>query len=152
MMTAVLAPLGGRLVDKQGARAVVLLGMGLLGTGCVLVAITSHPLAFLLAFGGVAATGFGLVAIHVVSAAVEQEFDTNQGLATGIATSGSTAGQLLIVPAVALLLSAYDWRWGVRVTRACDFRLDVLHQPVVPGWLAPEHDGECLRRQRGEFR
>ena len=67
MMTAVLAPLGGRLVDKQGARAVVLLGMGLLGTGCILVAITSHPLAFLFAFGGVAATGFGLVAIHVVS-------------------------------------------------------------------------------------
>ena len=112
MMTAVLAPLGGRLVDKQGARAVVLLGMGLLGTGCILVAITSHPLAFLLSFGGVAATGFGLVAIHVVSAAVEQEFETNQGLATGIATSGSTAGQLLIVPAVAVLLSAYDWRWA----------------------------------------
>ncbi|WP_282606342.1 MFS transporter [Pelagibius sp. Alg239-R121] len=110
MMTAVLAPLAGRLVDRQGARAVTLLGMGLLATGCFLVAVTSHPVAFLVAFGGIAATGFGLVAIHVVSAAVEQEFDANQGLATGIATSGSSAGQLLIVPLLAVLVASYDWR------------------------------------------
>ena len=100
MMTAILAPLGGRLVDRQGARAVTLLGMGLLAAGCFFVAATSHPWAFLLAFGGVAATGFGLVAVHVVSAAVEQEFDRNQGLATGIATSGASAGQLLVVSLV----------------------------------------------------
>ena len=110
MMTAVLAPLGGRLVDRQGGRAVLLLGMGLLAVGCFLVAATSSPWAFFLAFGGVAATGFGLVAIHVVSTVVEQEFDANQGLAMGIATSGSSAGQFLIVPLLALLLAVYDWR------------------------------------------
>lgn len=112
MMTAVLAPLGGRLVDKQGARAVTLIGLGLLACGCFLVVVTSHPVAFLVAFGGIAATGFGLVAIHVVSTAVEQEFEANQGLATGIATSGATAGQFLIVPVLALLLSVYSWRWA----------------------------------------
>ncbi len=110
MMTAVLAPLGGRLVDRQGARAVTLLGMALLAAGCFFIAVTSHPWAFLLAFGGVAAVGFGLVAVHVVSAAVEQEFDRNQGLATGIATSGASAGQLLLVPLLALLLASYSWR------------------------------------------
>ena len=110
MMTAVLAPLGGRLVDRQGARAVTLLGMALLAAGCFFIAATSHPWAFLLAFGGVAAVGFGLVAVHVVSAAVEQEFDRNQGLATGVATSGASAGQLLLVPLLALLLASYSWR------------------------------------------
>lgn len=110
MMTAILAPLGGRLVDRQGARAVILLGMALLAAGCFFIAATSHPWAFLLAFGGVAAVGFGLVAVHVVSAAVEQEFDKNQGLATGIATSGASAGQLLLVPLLALLLASYSWR------------------------------------------
>lgn len=112
MITALIAPFGGRLVDKQGARAVILLGMGLLSFGCFLSAVTANPWAFMIAFGGVAATGFGLVAIHVVSAAVEQEFETNQGLATGIATSGSTAGQLLVVPLLAMLLAVYDWRVG----------------------------------------
>lgn len=109
---AVLAPLGGRLVDKQGARAVILIGLGALSTGCFLIAATSNPWAFALAFGGVTAAGFGLIATHVVSAAVEQEFETNQGLATGVATSGSTGGQFLIVPLLALLVATYSWRWA----------------------------------------
>jgi predicted MFS family arabinose efflux permease len=35
---------------------------------------------------------------------------SNQGLATGIAVSGSTGGQFIILPALALLIGAYDWR------------------------------------------
>ena len=112
VMMAVLAPLGGRLVDRRGARPVILLGLGALAAGCFLIAATSHPWAFFLAFGGIAAVGFGLVATHVVSTAVEQEFDTNQGLAIGIATSGATGGQFLIVPLFAVLLASFSWRWG----------------------------------------
>ena len=112
LMMAILAPLGGRLVDRQGARAVILIGLGALAAGCFLIAATSHPWAFFLAFGGVAAVGFGLVATHVVSTAVEQEFEANRGLATGIATSGSTGGQFLIVPLLAVLMTSYSWRWA----------------------------------------
>ena len=112
VMTAILAPLAGRLVDKMGARLVILIGLGALAAGCLLLAATSQAWALLLAFGGVAAVGFGLVAVHVVSAAVEQEFDSGQGLATGIATSGSTGGQFLIVPLLALLLASQSWRWA----------------------------------------
>lgn len=110
LVMAGIAPIGGRLVDKQGARAILLIGLGALAAGCFLVAVTAHALAFLLAFSGVAATGFGLVATHVVSTAIEQEVSTNKGLATGIATSGSTGGQFLFVPLLAMLIAAYDWR------------------------------------------
>ena len=112
MMTAVLAPFGGRLVDRQVARAVTLIGMAFLAVGSFLVAATSHPIAFILTFGGITAIGFGLSAVHVVSAAVEQEFDLNQGLATGIATSGATAGQLVVVPILAIVVASYSWRWA----------------------------------------
>lgn len=112
LMMAFIAPFAGRLVDRQGSRTVILLGLGALSAGCFLIAVTSHPWAFFLAFGGVAAVGFGLVATHVVSTAVEQEFDTNQGLATGIATSGASGGQFLIVPLLAVLVSNYNWRWA----------------------------------------
>lgn len=110
LVMAVIAPLGGRLVDKQGARAILLVGLGALAAGCFLVAATANPVAFFLAFSGIAAVGFGLVATHVVSTAVEQEVDANKGLATGIATSGSTGGQFVFVPLLALLISTYDWR------------------------------------------
>ncbi|MEM9470881.1 MAG: MFS transporter [Pseudomonadota bacterium] len=110
LVMAVIAPFGGRLVDKQGARAILLIGLAALAAGCFLVAATANPLAFFLAFSGIAAVGFGLVATHVVSTAVEQEVTRNKGLATGIATSGSTGGQFLIVPLLALLISTYSWR------------------------------------------
>ncbi|MEM7172366.1 MAG: MFS transporter [Pseudomonadota bacterium] len=112
MMMAVIAPFAGRLVDKHGSRSVILLGLAALAAGCFWIAVTSHPWAFFLAFAGIAGTGFGLVATHVVSVAVEQEFDKNQGLATGIATGGSTGGQFLIVPLLAVMLTATSWRWA----------------------------------------
>jgi len=115
VMMAVLAPLGGRLVDRQGARPVILIGLSALAAGCFLIAATSHPWAFFLAFGGIAAVGFGLVATHVVSTAVEQEIETNQGFAIGIATSGATGGQFLIIPLFAVLMAGSSWRWGFAV-------------------------------------
>ena len=109
LFMAAIAPFGGRLVDKQGARAILMIGLGALALGCFLVAATASPLAFFLAFSGVAAVGFGLVATHVVSTAVEQEVTNNKGLATGIATSGSTGGQFVFVPLLAILVGSYDW-------------------------------------------
>ncbi|WP_299963522.1 MFS transporter [uncultured Roseobacter sp.] len=129
LVMAAIAPFGGRLVDKQGARAILLIGLGALAAGCFLVAATVNPIAFLLAFSGIAAVGFGLVATHVVSTAVEQEVKTDRGLATGIATSGSTGGQFIFVPLLAVLISAYDWRLafvalgiGTLVVMGCVFR------------------------------
>jgi predicted MFS family arabinose efflux permease len=93
-------------------RATLGLGLALAGGGCMIVSATGNALVFVLAFGGVAATGFGVVATHVVSTAVAHLFDRNRGLATGIATSGATAGQFLIVPLVAVLMTSFSWRWS----------------------------------------
>lgn len=118
IVMALIAPAAGRLVDRQGSRAVMLMGLAALAAGCFLVALTAHPVAFVLAFGGIAGIGFGLIATHVVSTAVEQEFTVNQGFATGIATSGATAGQFIIVPLLALLLSEWSWQWAFVVLGA----------------------------------
>jgi predicted MFS family arabinose efflux permease len=52
------------------------------------------------------------VATHVVSTAIARLFDRNRGLATGIATSGATGGQFLIVPLVAVVVATFSWRWS----------------------------------------
>ena len=110
LVMALIAPVGGRLVDKQGARAILQIGLAALAIGCFLVAATTSSLAFFIAFSGIAAVGFGLVATHVVSTAVEQEATRDKGLATSIATSGSTGGQFLFVPLLAVAIGIYDWR------------------------------------------
>ncbi len=139
LVMAVIAPIGGRLVDKKGPRSILLLGLAAHAVGCFLVAATSNPLTFLIAFGGIAAVGFGLVATHVVSTAVEQEVSHNTGLATGVATSGSTGGQFVFVPLLAMLIGLYDWRMafvalgvGTLVVMGCIYRWFPNRADVVP--------------------
>ena len=109
---AAVAPFAGRLVDRKGPRFTMALGLMFLSAGCALVATTSSKVVFSIGFAGLCALGFGIVAVHVVSTAVIQAFDRNQGLATGIATSGATGGQFLIVPMIAALLAFASWRWS----------------------------------------
>jgi predicted MFS family arabinose efflux permease len=76
----------------------------------VVISTMDRPWLFLLGFGVLAAIGFGTVANHVISTAVSLVFDHNRGLAVGIATAGSTAGQLLVIPVLALFLGHVGWR------------------------------------------
>ncbi len=112
LVMAVVAPFAGRLIDRCGVRPALSAGLLLVAVGSLVAAIAEHRLVFLVAFSGVSAVGFGIVATHVVSTAVAGLFSGRRGLATGIATAGATAGQFLIVPLVAVLLATLSWRWS----------------------------------------
>ena len=115
LVMAAIAPLAGRLVDRHGVRATLALGLSLVGVGCLIVAATSDPHVYILGFSGLSALGFGIVATHVVSTAIARLFERHRGLATGIATSGATGGQFLIVPLIATVLATSSWRWSFLV-------------------------------------
>lgn len=85
---------------------------GLIGGGCAIVALMNGKLIFVIEFAGFSAIGFGIVATNVVATAVTRSFSINQGLATGIGTSGATGGQFLISPLIAALLTFASWRWS----------------------------------------
>lgn len=112
IIMAIVAPFAGRLVDRRGSQFTLNLGMGLLGIGCAIVALMDSKLMFVIGFAGFSAVGFGIVATHVVATTVTRSFSHNQGLATGIGTSGATGGQFLIVPLIAALLAFASWRWS----------------------------------------
>lgn len=112
LVMACVAPFAGRFIDRHGVRVTLALGLALVGCGCLFVSATSNAIVFLVAFSGISATGFGIVATHVISTAIARLFDGNRGLATGIATSGATGGQFLIVPLIAVVLTTFSWRWS----------------------------------------
>ncbi len=112
VVMAIVAPFAGRMVDRRGSQFTLNLGMGLLGVGCAIVALMNGKLMFAVGFAGFCAVGFGVVATHVVATAVTRSFADNQGLATGVGTSGATGGQFLIVPMIAALLAFVSWRWS----------------------------------------
>ena len=107
---AILAPLAGRIVDRHGPRMVLIYGLLAVAIGCFIIAATDSKILFMIAFGGIAAIGFGLIATHVVSTAIEQNFTSHQGLAIGVSTSGSTGGPVIVVPLIAVLLTFTNWR------------------------------------------
>jgi MFS family permease len=112
LVMAAVAPFAGRLIDRQGVRFTLVAGLALVGGGCLIVSAASSSFLFLVAFSGITAIGFGIVATHVVSTAIARLFDHNRGLATGIATSGATGGQFLFVPIIAAVLATFSWRWS----------------------------------------
>ncbi|HEY0525872.1 MAG TPA: MFS transporter [Stellaceae bacterium] len=107
---ACVAPFAGNLVDRHGPRRLILTGLAVIAVGMLAVASMHQRWIFLVAYSGLAAVGFGIIAMHVIATAVAGFFERNRGLATGIATSGATAGQLLVVPLLAVLLENGSWR------------------------------------------
>ena len=110
VIMAMVAPFAGNLVDRIGARLMLGFGLIALGVGMLGTSMVQNAWQFYLAYSVVGAIGFGTVATHVVSTAVSYRFVERRGLAVGIATSGSSAGQFLFVPVVALILAAFGWR------------------------------------------
>ena len=109
-VVAVLSPVAGNLVDRYGPRLLLSGGLLSVAAGMAIIGRMTEPWQFLLGFGLFAAIGFGTVANHVVSTAVSLVFERNRGLAVGVATAGSTAGQLLVIPLLALVLQGAGWR------------------------------------------
>lgn len=120
IVMAVLAPLVGIFVDRHGPRMALVMGTVIIAFGNFAVALSESQAVFILAFSGLTSVGYGIAAYHVVSTAVAQSITSNKGLAIGIATSGSTAGQFLLVPLIASVLVFAGWRWSfAAVSVAC---------------------------------
>jgi predicted MFS family arabinose efflux permease len=71
-------------------------------------------------FSLLAGLGFGMAANHVVATLMSRRFEEGRGLAVGIATAGSTAGQLLLIPVLSEVMTATGgWRssyWAVGIS------------------------------------
>lgn len=104
------APWLGWLMDRRGARAVILLGVAMMGTGLVLAAFISRPwhlyltLGFLVSGGSLCLgyTGHGLF--------LPNWFVRRRGLALGIAFSGVGIGSIVLLPWAQHLIGARGWR------------------------------------------
>jgi MFS family permease len=107
---ACVAPFAGNLVDRHGPRRLIVVGLAVIAAGMLAVASMHERWMFLVAYSGLAAIGFGIIAMHVIATAVAGFFERHRGLATGVATSGATAGQLVVVPLLAVLLENGSWR------------------------------------------
>ena len=110
VVMAFVIPLSGWLLDRYGPRALFSAGLVVFAAGMASIGLISEPWHFLAAYSVLGGLGFGIVAYHNASTTVAGYFHKDLGLAAGIATSGSTAGQLALVPLFALAMTTFGWR------------------------------------------
>jgi MFS family permease len=137
--SGLLAVVGGTLLSRIGARRLLAAGLVALAVGLAsTAAIGGVAWQFLAVYGGLVAVGYGLVSQSVVSTMIAWSFTERRGLATGIANSGATAGQLILLPVLAQMFATFGWRsaylgLGLASIVMLGLVLLLMHKGIEPG-------------------
>jgi MFS family permease len=137
--SGLLAVVGGTLLSRIGARRLLAAGLLALALGLAsTAAIGGVAWQFLAIYGGLVAVGYGLVSQSVVSTMIAWSFTERRGLATGIANSGATAGQLILLPVLAQMFASFGWRsaylgLGLASIVMLGLVLLLMHKGIEPG-------------------
>lgn len=112
------SPLGGALIDRFGPRRVMIGGLAIIGLGLLpLLALTA--LWQLHVFWGlIVGVGTGGVAGTLGATVAMRWFNKHRGMVVGLLGAASAAGQLIFVPGLIALASAFDWRAVIVVLAA----------------------------------
>lgn len=105
------APIG-KLVDRLGPRLVIAFFLLVMASGSMMVGGAAHLWQFYLFFGLLVAVGYAGTTVLPTSVLLSSWFEKRCGLAMGIASTGYSAGQLLVVPISFFILMSYGWRFS----------------------------------------
>ncbi len=104
------APVAGQLVDRYGARKVLLPSIVALGVGVAAFSqMTANPTVFYLIFFVTALLGSATLPV-TWSKAIVNNFDTHRGLALGIALTGTGLFGFIASPTIQAMINAFGWR------------------------------------------
>jgi predicted MFS family arabinose efflux permease len=102
------------LMQVIGLKRTILICLGLLMTGTGLSTFMTAPWQLFLTWGLMVGIGSGASAVGMAAAVANRWFARRTGLAMGLLTAASAAGQLIFLPLLALLAEHFGWR-GVTI-------------------------------------
>lgn len=145
VVQGVLAPVAGVLVDRVGARPVIVVGVVLLGGASLLAGTIEAPWQLYLytgVIGGLGILGLGWVPMGVL---LSRWFAERRGRMVGIAFSGMGIGVLVVGPLAQALIARFGWRAASMTLGAATL---VILLPLV--WRFARDPAESgLRRRVG---
>lgn len=109
VMAAVSTPLVGAAVDRFGVRVPIAAGVLFLAGGFAIVMRMTEPWHFVGA-NVLLGVGFAACALLPITIAITVCVPHRTGLALGIAGAGSSAGALVLAPAVQAMIDVVGWR------------------------------------------
>ncbi|MFZ1101456.1 MAG: MFS transporter [Hyphomicrobiaceae bacterium] len=110
LVSALMSPLLGRMMDRVGPRAVMELGVGLMVAGLLLAPLTSRPWHLYATLGVLVGGGSVCLGYSGQSLFLPNWFVRKRGLATGIAFAGVGVGSIILLPAIQVAIESTGWR------------------------------------------
>ena len=110
VVSGAVSPLIGRLMDRAGPRAVMELGVALMGGGLLLAPLTSQPWHLYLTIGVMVGAGSVCLGYSGQSLFLPNWFVRRRGLAMGLAFAGVGLGSMTLLPWVQHMIEQTGWR------------------------------------------
>jgi len=115
LVSAVISPTVGRLVDKHGPRVVIESGIVLLASGLFLAPLVSKPWHLYATLGVLVGAGANLMSFTAHSLFLPNWFVRRRAMAIGIAFSGVGIGAMVLLPWLQAIIVTEGWRASCRV-------------------------------------
>lgn len=112
LLSALITPLAGRLIDRRGPRLIVEIGIVTLGAGLLLATLAREPWQLYLTLGAMCGAGVNCFTYTTQSIYLPHWFVRRRGLAISIAFSGVGIGSITILPWLQYLIGTGGWRAG----------------------------------------
>jgi len=110
LVSAVLSPIVGRLMDVRGPRIVILTGVGLMSLGFLLAPWIASPLHLYATLGVAVGGGANMMTYTAHSQFLPNWFVRRRGLAISIAFAGAGIGGVLLLPWLQTIILTQGWR------------------------------------------
>src|SRR5437868_11232041 len=110
LVSGALSPLIGRMMDRHGPRAVMELGVILMGGGLLLAPLTTQPWHLYLTIGVLVGGGSVCLGYSGQSLFLPNWCVRKRGLAIGIAFAGVCIGSVVLLPLLQLMIEQTGWR------------------------------------------
>jgi sugar phosphate permease len=104
------APFAAALHERFGIRPVVLSALATVAVASLITTQISQPWQLQLLWGAVIGSATGAVSVPLAAMVAQRWFVRRRGLVTGIMTAANATGQLVFLPALALLVRQYGWK------------------------------------------
>jgi MFS family permease len=149
LVSAVLSPTVGRVIDARGPRIVIMTGVLLMTAGLFLAPLIARPWHLYVTLGVLVGGGANMMTYTVHSQFLPNWFVRRRGLAISIAFSGVGVGAIVLLPWLQSIISTDGWRASCLATGllvllvVAPLNLFVRKRPDDIGLLP---DGDTLSR------